>query len=264
MSALIETTELAEIVGQNNVKVLDATFPAPNEHGKQIKDAGYFDIDLVADPNSPLSHMLPPPALFEEKIRMLGINNQDKVIIYDAKGMALAAARVWWMFRVFGHDNVYVLNGGLPKWIAEGHKITKRPKKLPPAGNFTARLNENLVKRVENIHDNITAQNFQVLDVRDHSRFEYEGHIPGSQNLFFASLVNPATGQLKSPQEMKSLFQQAGINLKKPITTSCGSGVTACVAALALYELGIKDTSVYDGSWSEWSRRPDLPKETRF
>ncbi|MGM0421859.1 MAG: sulfurtransferase [Pseudomonadota bacterium] len=264
MSALIETTELADIMDRNDVKILDATFPAPDEQGQRIKGAGYFDIDKIADPNTSQSHMLPPAALFEKEVRALGINNEDQVIVYDTKGMALAAARVWWMFRIFGHDNVRVLNGGLPKWIAETRKTVKRPKRRIQAGNFTARFDGSLVKKIENIRDNITTQNFQVLDVRDHGRFEQDGHIPGSQNLFFVSLLNPSTGQLKSPQETENLFQQAGIDLKKPVTTSCGSGVTACVAALALYELGIKDTSIYDGSWSEWSRRPDLPKETRF
>lgn len=261
MTALIEASELAAIIKQDNVKILDASFPVPAPSAPRLEKAVPFDIDDIADQTAPLPHMLPTEAVFQDKVQALGINKDDMIIVYDQKGLAFAAARVWWMFRVFGHENIRILNGGLPIWISEGGETAAAPPDPVAKGNFKARFNPQLVKSVETIRDNIVAQGFQTLDVRDQPRY-LSAHIPGSSNLPFMSLINPDTGQLKQVSDTKPLFQQAEIDLKQPIVTSCGSGVTACVAALALYELGIKDAAVYDGSWTEWSQRADLPVNT--
>jgi len=246
------------------VKMVDASMSMPSSpisaidsfRHKRIGNAVYFDIDDVADANNPLPHMLPSPGVFETKIGAMGIGNDDIVIVYDQHGIGFAAARAWWMFRVFGHRKVYVLNGGLPYWEARGHKIIDTPPIKPPHAVYKAIFHDELVADMAAISNNIETAQCALLDARDQARFDGHsapgsGHIPRSLNLFFMNCINQ-DGCLKSKDELEpflSIFPQ-----NKKIITTCGSGVTACIVTLALYEMGIEDAAVYDGSWSEWSQ----------
>lgn len=256
-----------------NVKILDASWYLPAEgrdclsefHACHIQDAQFFDIDAISDQNSDLPHMLPTSAAFCEAVGKLGISNPDTVIVYDSAGL-FSAARVWWMFQVMGHNNVAVLDGGLPKWLAEQKAVSDQAK-TPSLAKFTAQVDHNKIagwKQVLNttaqIIDARPAQRFQgnALEPRSNTR---SGHIPNSKNLFFKEVLD-ASGQLKSASELAPIFKSIGINLENPIITSCGSGVTAAILAMALTRLGVSNYALYDGSWSEWGARQDLPIST--
>jgi thiosulfate/3-mercaptopyruvate sulfurtransferase len=197
------------------------------------------------------------------------VSNGDLVVVYDRLGIHMAASRAWWMFRLFGHDNVRVLNGGLPAWIAAGYD-TQDKNTSPKQGTFTAKFRPELFKHQDDILKNIEGKSFQTLDARDSARFAgaapeprpgmAPGHIPGSVNTPFAALVDPVTGMMKPKDAIAAVLSR--VDLSRPIACSCGSGVTACVVALGLHELGVGNAAVYDGSWAEWGGNAALPKAT--
>lgn len=268
-SALISAKELADILRKPGVRVLDASYgqpPSPNG----IEGAVDFDIDYIADLAAPLPHTLPKPETFGELVGKLGVSNDDAVIVYDRSGVAFAAARAWWMFRTFGHDNVRVLNGGLPAWNAAGLPIVRKNTAPPPAF-FAAKFRKELFKKQQDMLDNLASGKFSVLDARDAQRYSGEipdprpnvaaGHIPGSYSMPFTALLAADGRTFRTAAEMSEALKKSGADLSRPITCSCGSGVTACVIALALHETGRPDAAIYGGSWTEWGSNPNLPKK---
>lgn len=259
MSALITAAELKGILQDPHVKILDASYNLPPS-ADCIPEAQDFNIDDIADPVAPFAHTVPTEEIFAAKVCALGISNEDLVVIYDRSGLAMAASRAWWMFRLFGHDNVRILNGGLNAWTKAGFATAQKPTAAPSPAAFTATLKPDLLKMLPQMADNLLRKGFTVIDARDSKRFE-NGHIPDSFSIPYASLIDE-TGALKPRDALGKAFKSPAIDMRKKITCSCGSGVTACVLALALYELGHKDAAVYDGSWTEWGSMPTLPKMT--
>jgi thiosulfate/3-mercaptopyruvate sulfurtransferase len=277
MDAVVTTAWLAEHLGASDLRVVDGTWhmpqlkrdPRAEFEAAHVPGAVFFDIDAIADRSTTLPHMLPAPSQFAAAVGALGIGSGDRVVVYDVRGV-VSAARVWWTFRAFGHEAVAVLDGGFRKWRAEGRPLESGAAKPAPRV-FSARPRPELVRDLDAMRANIGSHAAQVLDARSAGRFagtEAEpraglrgGHIPGSRNLPYETLYRP-DGTLKPPDELGDAVAAAGIDLARPIVTTCGSGVTASVLALALYVLGRRDVAVYDGSWSEWGARSDTPIET--
>jgi thiosulfate/3-mercaptopyruvate sulfurtransferase len=277
MDSLVTTDWLAKHLTDPDVRVVDGTWHMPQAgrdaraefEAAHIPGAVFFDIDAIADRTTTLPHMLPSAEAFGAAVGALGIGNGQRVVVYDVRGV-VSAARVWWTFRAFGHDAVAVLDGGLRTWRAEGRPV-QSGSAAPAHRAFTARLRPELVRDVEAMRANVVSRAAQVLDARSAGRFagtEPEpraglrgGHIPGSLNLPYETLYR-ADGTLKAPDELRGAITAAGVDLGRPVVTSCGSGVTASVLALALYLVGRPDAAVYDGSWSEWGSRSDTPVET--
>jgi thiosulfate/3-mercaptopyruvate sulfurtransferase len=277
LPALVTTDWLGAHLRDPYLRVVDGTWHMPQlerdpraEFAQaHIPGAVFFDIDAIADHATTLPHMLPSAQELAAAVGALGIGSNDRVVVYDVRGV-VSAARVWWTFRAFGHDAVAVLDGGLRKWQAENRPVESGEPK-PPARPFTARLRPELVRDVEAMRANVASRAAQVLDARSRGRFagtEPEpraglrgGHIPGSLNLPYETLYRP-DGTLKPPDELSAAMTSAAVDLGRPIVTTCGSGVTASVLALALFQLGRPDVAVYDGSWSEWGARTDTPIET--
>jgi thiosulfate/3-mercaptopyruvate sulfurtransferase len=275
--ALVQTAWLAERLDAPDIRVVDGSWylPAMKRDPKaeflaeHIPGAVYFDIDEIADTESPLPHMLPSPEKFAARAKALGLGDGNRIVVYDGLGL-FSAARVWWMFRVFGHEDVAVLDGGLKKWKGEGRPLESGPP-APRERHFTARVNTMLVRELGDVKRNIETKREQVIDARSPGRFagrEPEprqgvrgGHIPGSINMPFGEMTNPATGTLLPAPILEGKFRAAGIDPAKPIVASCGSGVSACALALGLHLIGARQVAVYDGSWTEWGGRPDTPIE---
>jgi thiosulfate/3-mercaptopyruvate sulfurtransferase len=276
--SLVASEWLASHLDDPHVRLVDASFKLPgitptareDYNRGHIPGAVFFDIDDIAEPGTRLPHMIPSADLFAQKMEALGIGDGERVVVYDSAGLS-SAGRAWWMLRLFGHSNVAILDGGLPKWRAEGRPLdTALPS--PPRGRFTARFDPALVRDKRALIENLSTRHEQVVDARAAARFEGTveetrpglrcGHIPGSRNLPYDRVTEPSTRQLRSVEELSRLFRDAGVALDRPIVTSCGSGVTACALVFALHLIGHPDAAVYDGSWSEWGLPGDTPVAT--
>ncbi len=275
--SLVSTGWLAEHMSAPDVRVVDATWfmPGSDRNARaeyencHIPGAVFFDIDDIADTDTTLPHMLPSPEKFSSRVRKLGLGDGVRMVIYDANGGYMAAHRVWWTFRVFGHHDVAVLDGGLPKWQAEGRAIEDLPP-MPRERHFTASFNNFLVRSQDQVLSNIESNREQIVDARPPGRFNGtdaepraglpSGHMPGSKNVPIGKVVDmDAHGVLRPASQIRAAFEDAGVDLDQPVITTCGSGVTAAVLAFALHLIGADDVAVYDGSWTEWAGNPSNP-----
>lgn len=278
MRSLVTTEWLAGELGKPDLVVFDGTKYLPNEpkDGKaeflkaHIPGARYFDIDLVADPDTDLPHMVPTPGRFAKLMAMLGVANTSRVVFYDQKGLA-SAARGWWLMGLFGHDAAAVLDGGLPKWQREGRAVESGEPPAAPVATFRPDYRPMRLRGVGDLLGNVTTRAELVLDARAAGRFTgavpepragmRSGHIPGSASLPYTDLLN-ADGTFRDTEELRARFAAAGADGTRPLVTSCGSGVTACILTLGLRLAGLPEGAVYDGSWTEWGGRADTPVET--
>lgn len=274
--SLVSTSWLADHLSAPDIRVIDATWRLPGQGGDpradydaaHIPEARFFDIDEISDTSSPLPHMLPPVEKFVSRVRAMGIGDGHRVVVYDQDGL-FSAARVWWMFRVFGHADVAVLDGGLKKWIAEGREVDDMPPVMRDR-HFTGRKDASLVRDVTQVAAALKLGEEQLVDARSPSRFRGDepepreglraGHMPGALNVHYSTLLN-ADGTMKPAEEVKAIFEAAGVDMNCPIVTTCGSGVTAAILSLALARIGHRKSALYDGSWSEWGAYPDLAVE---
>ncbi len=275
---IVSTEWLAAHLGSPDIAIIDASWhlPTAKRDAKaefregHIPGAQFFDIDDLSDEVSKLPHMLPSPEKFSSRMRKMGIGDGKRVIAYDAAGL-FSAARAWWMFKVFGHEDVAVLDGGLPKWKAEGHPLEDGPAPKPQERHFTPRVRSLMVRDMKDVAAALKTGSAQVADARSGTRFRGEeveprpgvraGHMPGAKNVHYASLLMP-DGTLKSAAEIEAVFRAAGVDLTKPVITSCGSGITAAILSLGLTLTGTRDHALYDGSWTEWGGTPDNPVAT--
>lgn len=277
MGPLVTTEWLAGELGKPDLVVFDATKYLPNEpkDGKaeflkaHIGGARYFDIDEVADQDTDLPHMVPTPGRFAALMGAMGVSNGSRIVFYDQKGLA-SAARGWWLMGLFGHDSAAVLDGGLPKWMREGRPTQTGAPANPVATTFRPDYRAARLRGVGDLLGNVATQAELVLDARAAGRFTgatpepragmRSGHMPGAASLPYTDLLN-ADGTFKPVAELKARFAAAGVDGSRPVITSCGSGVTACILTMGLRLVGLPEGSVYDGSWTEWGGRPDTPVE---
>lgn len=275
---LVSTGWLAGQLGATDLVVVDASWylaamqraPRAEYLAGHLPGAVFWDLDRLSDTRSPLPHMFPEPATLAREIGELGIGEGDRVVVYDGSGVNLSAPRIWWMLKAMGHESVAVLDGGLALWRAEGRPLERGTAPRRPA-QFTARLELGLLRSLDQLRAGLDAGAVQLLDARSAGRFagtEPEprpglrgGHIPGARNLPYTELVDSA-GRMLPPDQLARRYRAAGVDLSRPIVTSCGSGVTACALALGLDLLGVREYAVYDGSWSEWGQAQGPPVET--
>ncbi len=275
---LVTTEWLAQNISMPDVRVADASWYLPDakrdgraEWGeRRIPGAVFFDLEEIADKETGLPHMLPDPAKFSSRVRKLGLGDGARIIVYDGAGL-FSAARAWWMFRVMGYRDVFVLDGGFPKWLTEGRAVDDLPPSAPTARHFTARKHAMLVRDAAQIQNNLKTGAEQIVDARSPGRYRGDepeprpgmraGHVPGSLNVHYRSLLND-DGTMKTASDLQGIFERAGLDWAQPVVTMCGSGVTAAILALALTRVGHPSVSLYDGSWAEWGMREDLPVET--
>jgi thiosulfate/3-mercaptopyruvate sulfurtransferase len=275
---LVSTEWLASRLADPDIRIVDTTWflPGAGRDGRaeyeegHIPGAVFWDIDEIADKSSGLPHTMPTEDDFERHMERLGIGNDTDVVLYDALGL-FTAARPWWMLRAMGHDHVAILDGGLPKWKAENRPLSQ-DEAAPRSGRFNASLNMSFFHDINDLKDNIKTKEKQVLDARSAARFagsEPEprpgcraGHIPGSLNAPYDLLLDPDTKTVLPADRLKAVFQGSGVDPSRPVVTTCGSGVTACMLALGLHLTGRRDVAVYDGSWAEWGTADDTPIET--
>ena len=276
--ALVETEWLADRLADPTLRILDASYfvpggiePARKQYfDGHILGAIFFDINDVAEPGGAKEHTFPSAEVLARKVSALGIGNDHHIVVYDHLGGTCAAARVWYMFRAFGHDRVSVLNGGRTKWTAENRAMSQDTPNLPPA-DFKVSAAPRLRSKAD-MRANIDTRAYQVLDARGQGRFEgtepeprpglRSGHIPGSLNLPFLQLIDADAKTWKSPEVIRERFAAAGVDLAKPLTTTCGSGVSACTLALGAHLVGKSDVAIYDGSWIDWGSDASVPVET--
>ncbi|KZL06421.1 3-mercaptopyruvate sulfurtransferase [Pseudovibrio sp. Ad26] len=263
---IVSTSWLKDHLDAPDVVIIDASWylPAMDRDAKKeyeqehIPGTLFMDIDEVSDQNSPLPHMMPEPHIFSSKMRKMGIGDGQTIVVYDGMGI-FSAARVWWMFRAFGVKSVFVLDGGLPAWKEEGYPVSDEvPARMER--HFTAMLNNDMVRNLDEVQDAMDTSSHLVLDARAPERFKglapepregvRAGHMPGALNLPFGLLLND--GKLRSKEDLQNIFAQAGVDASTPVITSCGSGVTAAVITLALEQVGFTKNALYDGSWTEW------------
>ena len=267
----VSTAWLAEHVGDANIVIVDGSWHlagrnARAEYGAaHVPGAVFFDINAIADTGNPLPHMLPSPEVFAHAVGALGIDARQKIVVYDSVGLS-SAPRVWWTFKVMGAGDVVILEGGLPQWLAEKRPVeAKRVER--PAGGFVPHFDPASVRDLAGVRDGLADQSFQLVDARPAARFRGEapeprpwvktGRIPGSFNVPSSDLI--ADGRLKDAATLRAAFTAAGVDLSRPIVTSCGSGVNAAALWLALDVLGVEQVALYDGSWTEWGARDDMP-----
>jgi thiosulfate/3-mercaptopyruvate sulfurtransferase len=273
---LVSTDWLAAHLKDPDLRLLDASWYLPDAgrnaraeyQAAHIPGARFFDIDEIADLRSNLPHMAPPPEKFIARMRAMGVGDGHQVVVYDGAGL-FSAARVWWLFRLMGKTDIAVLDGGLPKWRAEGREIEDMPPIVKDRHMTVSRQNH-LVKDVTQVAHAAKLAEAEIVDARGAPRFKGEvaeprpglraGHIPGAKNVPYATVLN-GDGTMKSVPELKQVFEAAGVNLSKPVITSCGSGVTAAVLSLALERMGHRNHALYDGSWAEWGMYDDLAVE---
>lgn len=275
-SILITANQLHAELGSLDVRIVDGSWHLPNANrdafaefeSGHIQGAQYFNIDVIADTSSGLPHTLPSANQFAQAVGAMGISNSDRIVIYDTAGM-FSAARVWWMFKIFGAKNIRVLDGGLPAWKAAGFGVTDR-KFNPAPSAFEAEKDSERIVALKEMREQVDASDSQILDARGPGRFTGQeaeprqgmraGHMPGATNIPYSSLLN-ADGTFKSHAELQKVFEDAQVDPSQPIITTCGSGVTASIILLALELLGHTNTRLYDGSWAEWGSLVDTPVE---
>lgn len=274
---LVSTQWLAAHLKDPDLRVLDASWYLPGSkrdpfaeyQAAHIPGARFFDLDDVSDHRSDLPHMVPPVEKFMSRMRAIGVGDGHQIVVYDGAGL-FSAPRVWWLFKLMGQMDIAVLDGGFPKWQAEGHPVEDLPPILRDRHMMVRRQNQ-MVKDVTQVSAASKLGESEIVDARSPGRFYGKdpeprpglraGHIPGSKNVFYKDLLN-ADDTMKSPDEMRQVFLEAGVDLDKPVITSCGSGVTAAILSLGLTRMGKTDHSLYDGSWTEWGMFPTLPIAT--
>jgi len=274
---LVSTDWLAAHMKDPDLRILDGTLFMADEgrdaraeyEAAHIPGARFFDIDEISDARSELPHMVPPVEKFMSRLRAMGVGDGHQVVVYDAKGL-FSAARVWWLFRLMGQENIAVLDGGFPKWQAEGRPIEDLPPMVRDR-HMTVRRQNHMVRDVTQVSSASKLGDHEILDARAAARFRGDaleprqglraGHIPGSKNVPYAALLNDDR-TMKDPDSLRAVFAAAGVDMTRPVITSCGSGVTAAVINLALERIGKTDHALYDGSWTEWGASQALPVAT--
>ncbi|MEP9366627.1 sulfurtransferase [Xanthobacter sp. VNH20] len=273
---LVTTEWLAAHLMDPDLRILDCTWHHTSTNldgrtqyrGRHLPGSVHFDIDHVADTSTPLPHMLPSAADFAKKVGLMGVGPGDRVVVYDRLYGGSAAARAWWMFRVFGHDNVAMLDGGFAKWVKEKLPTEMSPVRPEPRA-FEARFRPELVRSMGEVQANLVSGVEQLIDARAPGKFDgtqedvfpvkKQGHIPTAVNIPWADLIHPETGALLGREALVARFVAAGIDLERPIVTTCASGISSCVLALGLHVIGHPSAAVYDGSWAEWGGAEDTP-----